>query len=157
MKTGTSRTGSGLAAGFTLLELIVVLGVVALMAALAFPTLIAGRSGADLKSAVSVVGAGLRQARTDAIFQSREVPFMVDVDERQITAGRRGTELLPPSIDLTFRTAESEVDTQSRGAIRFYSDGSSTGGWIELAARDSERKPVRISVDWLTGRVSVLD
>jgi general secretion pathway protein H len=40
------------------------------------------------------------------------------------------------------------------GAIRFYPDGGSNGGRVTLAA--GERK-FEIDVDWLTGRIAVLD
>jgi len=61
---------------------------------------------------------------------------------------------LPKGIDLKLYTAQSEVTSERKGGIRFYPDGSSTGGRITLSA--GERKYL-VDVDWLTGRVSIED
>ena len=49
-------------------------------------------------------------------------------------------------------TAQSEIVDDKHGAIRFYPDGSSTGGRVTLAS--GERKFL-VDVDWLTGRVTI--
>ena len=46
------------------------------------------------------------------------------------------------------------MSSDKRGAIRFYPDGSSTGGRITVSS--GERKFL-VDVDWLTGRVSIED
>jgi general secretion pathway protein H len=51
-------------------------------------------------------------------------------------------------------TAQKDLVNDRVGAIRFYPDGGSNGGRLTLAA--GERK-FEIDVDWLTGRVAVLD
>ena len=61
---------------------------------------------------------------------------------------------LPKELDLKVYTAQTEVSSESKAAIRFYPDGSSTGGRITVAS--GERKYV-VDVDWLTGRVSIGD
>jgi general secretion pathway protein H len=60
--------------------------------------------------------------------------------------------VLPERLELKLYTAQSEVRDERHGAIRFYPDGSSTGGRVTLAA--GERK-LLVDVDWLTGRVSI--
>jgi general secretion pathway protein H len=49
-------------------------------------------------------------------------------------------------------TAQSEQANESVGAIRFYPDGSSTGGRIDLSSDDVRYV---IDVSWLTGTVMV--
>ena len=61
---------------------------------------------------------------------------------------------LPRGLELKLFTAQAEVSSESRGAIRFYPDGSSTGGRITVAS--GERK-LLVDIDWLTGRVSIAD
>ena len=61
---------------------------------------------------------------------------------------------LPKDIELKLFTAQSEILSDTRGGIRFYPDGSSTGGRITVAS--GERKYL-VDVDWLTGRVSITD
>ena len=60
----------------------------------------------------------------------------------------------PEGIELKLLTAQTEVESERKGAIRFYADGSSTGGRITVSA--GERKYL-VDVDWLTGRVSIGD
>ena len=58
------------------------------------------------------------------------------------------------AIAVTFQTARQEQVSEAIGQIRFFPDGSSTGGRIGLS-RD-ERRAI-VAVDWLTGLVSVED
>jgi general secretion pathway protein H len=57
-------------------------------------------------------------------------------------------------LELKLFTAQTEAVSERKGAIRFYPDGSSTGGRITVAS--GERKYL-VDVDWLTGRVSIGD
>ncbi|HPQ94516.1 MAG TPA: GspH/FimT family pseudopilin [Thiolinea sp.] len=49
-------------------------------------------------------------------------------------------------------TAASEV-SGATGSVRFFPDGSSTGGSVELEANGQAFK---INIEWITGRVSIL-
>jgi general secretion pathway protein H len=49
-------------------------------------------------------------------------------------------------------TARSELEEEGVGRIRFFPDGSSTGGHIDLLHKDAVW---RVEVLWLTGEVSV--
>jgi general secretion pathway protein H len=55
-------------------------------------------------------------------------------------------------VDLKLFTAEAEVSSERNGSIRFYPDGSSTGGRVTVSS--GERK-YQVDVDWITGRVSI--
>ncbi len=57
-------------------------------------------------------------------------------------------------MDMKLFTAQSDIADEKTGAIRFYPDGGSNGGRVTLAA--GERK-FEVDVDWLTGRVAILD
>jgi general secretion pathway protein H len=61
---------------------------------------------------------------------------------------------LPPGIELKLFTAQRDLVSDQVGTVRFYPDGGSNGGRITLAA--GERK-FDVDVDWLTGRVAVLE
>ena len=58
---------------------------------------------------------------------------------------------LPEEADVLVNTTEREV-RGDLAAIRFYPDGSSSGGSIELGA---EGVVFQVTVDWLTGAVAV--
>ena len=51
-------------------------------------------------------------------------------------------------------TAQSDLVSDKIGAIRFFPDGGSNGGRVTVFA--GERK-YEVDVDWLTGRVAILD
>lgn len=62
--------------------------------------------------------------------------------------------ILPHQAEIGVYTAQGEVVDANNAAIRFYPDGSSTGGRVTLAM--GERKYL-IDVDWLTGQTEILD
>ena len=141
--------------GFTLLEVIAVL----VIGALAYAALLAfsprGTSGAELKSAARALAAGLRQAQTTAMATRRDAVLTLDVESREyLLPGDSAARTLPKDIELKLYAAQSEVASERRGSIRFYPDGSSTGGRITVAG--GERKYL-VDVDWLTGRISIKD
>ena len=141
--------------GFTLLEIIVVLALGAVLYALVLAVPTRGASMADLKATARTLASGLRQAQTTAMVSRKDAVLSVDVEAREfVMPGDTEARKLPQNIDLKLYTAQSEVANQHRGAIRFYPDGSSTGGRITVSA--GERKFL-VDVDWLTGRVSIGD
>lgn len=142
-------------AGFTLLELLVVLLLLALVYGLAVPMFSAGQPGTELKGATRQIAAGLRQARNEAVRQKEEAVLVLDVEKRNfMVSGDRRRYNLPASLVYTLVTAQSDLRPDGVGAIRFYPDGSSNGGRITVAF--GTRK-YEINVDWLTGRVTVLN
>lgn len=139
--------------GFTLLEVLMVLVIAAAGYALVVRFTGGGVSGAELKSAARAVAAGLRDARGTAIATQESAAMLVDLDRRTIEVpGAAKPRALPERLELKLYTAQSEVRDERHGSIRFYPDGSSTGGRVTLAA--GERK-LLVDVDWLTGRVSI--
>jgi general secretion pathway protein H len=142
------------ATGFTLLELLAVLLILALVAAIVVPSL-GGGASVELKSATRSLAAGLRQTRNQALNDNRPAVLELDVVKHEFQLpGDRQVRKLPERIDIVLFTARSEQLNEQRGAIRFFPDGSSTGGRITLST-DSMRNLV--NVDWLTGRVSVIE
>ena len=139
--------------GFTLLEILLVLVIAASGYALVVRFTSAGVSGAELKSAARAVAAGLRDARGTAIATQESSALNFDLDGRSIeVSGGRRRRALPERLELKLYTAQSEIVDEKRGAIRFYPDGSSTGGRVTVAS--GERKFL-VDVDWLTGRVTI--
>jgi general secretion pathway protein H len=143
------------AGGFTLLEVLVVLVIGAAMYALILGVPFRGASVADLKSAARTLASGLRQAQTTAMATRRDALLTIDLDAREFqVTGSEATRNLPKDLEISLYTAQQEVTSEKKGSIRFYPDGSSTGGRITLAVK--ERKYL-VDVDWLTGRVSIGD
>jgi general secretion pathway protein H len=146
----TARTAS---AGFTLLELVVVLFVLGLAYAVAGPLLGGDVSSIDLKAAARQVAAGLRRARDVAATSQNEAVLAIDVERRSfIVTGDSREYALPKKVDVALFTADAEVAGNQVGRIRFYPDGSSTGGRITFSAAGAKQI---VDVDWLTGRVHI--
>lgn len=102
------------------------------------------------RSAVGDLVAGLKAARNEAVKTGASVPFSVDVRSRRIDVGGARSFVLPESLELGLIVADREIDG-ARGSIRFYPDGSSTGGTVRV--RRPTGAGVRLRVDWLVGRV----
>ncbi|HXS53996.1 MAG TPA: GspH/FimT family pseudopilin [Usitatibacter sp.] len=143
------------ASGFTLLELVIVLAIGVAIYALLLGVPMRGATSADLKSAARTLASGLRQAQTTAMATRHDASLTLDLEAREfMLPGDKSPRKLPSDVDLKLYTAESEVTSERTGGIRFYPDGSSTGGRITVS---SGKRQFLVDVDWLTGRVSIED
>ena len=140
------------ARGFTLIELMVVIMLIAAAYVLVPRYLFSGVSGADLKASSRDIAAGLRMARAEAVNTRRDTSLTLDMEKRTFTINGAQTRKLPELLEMKLVTAQSEVVNQSQASIRFFPDGSSTGGRVTVAS--GERK-YEVDVDWLTGRVTI--
>lgn len=141
--------------GFTLLELIVVLVIGVLMVSLAPPLLSSLSGTTELRSAARQLAAGLRTARNAAITSQQEAVLTLDLAQRRFAvSGDRREIHLPESVALHLYTAQSELLNQATGNIRFFPDGSSTGGAITVSGT---KWAYRVNVDWLTGAIAIVE
>jgi general secretion pathway protein H len=106
----------------------------------------------DLDEAAARLADGLRATREQAILQQQERVFAVDVDRRAFGSSAAASVPLDPSVDLNLLTAKSELIGESTGGIRFFPDGSSTGGRIELELLGDR---AAVNVWWSTGAVTL--
>ena len=141
--------------GFTLLELMVVLVIAVLLVAVA-PPLLSGLSGAaELRGATRQLAAGLRFARNDAVTRQREATLTLDLAQHRFAVSGDPREIsLPETLVLQLYTAQAELWDQTTGNIRFFPDGSSTGGAITVSG---PKRGYRVNVDWLTGGIAIVE
>ena len=141
--------------GFTLIEIVIVLGIVAVSLTLV-PTLFSGALGSvSLKRDARELGSALRHLRSVAIATQAPQALNVDVDARSYAAGEgSGVVSLPDNIRVEIVTAESEMLNDHVGSIRFFPDGGATGGQIILE-RGGRR--IVVDIDWVTGRVKLYE
>lgn len=126
----TSRSRSA-DAGFTLLELLVVLALLALMSATVLPRFMAG-TGPSARDWAARSAHELRAARQQAIIAARPVRVPIAADVARL------------------RT----LDGRAADAILFFPDGGSSGGRITFELRGRQ---VLVVVDDLTGAVRLVE
>jgi len=152
----TSRAGSADegTAGFTLLEVVCVVAIVALLAAIVFPALPRGTSRARLESYAVETAAMLAGDRNAAIRNRTQIATQVDAASRALRSGATGRVIRVPD-DVTFDAAlAARCNQRVDGAtIRFFSSGMSCGGTIALTRLGAG---YQIRVNWLTGGIEVV-
>ena len=147
-----SRRANRTYRGFTLVEMLVVLVIASLVLTLVGTSISRSISGAEMRTAARKVAASLRYTRTRAILDKHEQVFLVDTENNKYQAPLRDPVELPEGMKVALMTARSELTAESVGGIRFYPDGGSTGGYVEL---DANGRVYRVNVAWLTGEASV--
>ncbi|MCW8925797.1 MAG: GspH/FimT family pseudopilin [Xanthomonadales bacterium] len=138
--------------GFTLVEVMVVMVIIALVMGMVATSMSRSISGAEARAAARKVVASLRYTRARAVLDKSERVFLVNTEERSYQAPGRKQVQLPEGVDVTVTTARSEITAEDVAGIRFFPDGGSTGGHIELFVNERE---YRINVAWLTGESSL--
>lgn len=139
-------------AGFTLIELIVVIAIAALIAGASVAAYPRFQEATQYRATVRGVLSGLLGARAEAQRSGRSAVFFVDLAARDYGVDGRVLGRIPDVLDVRFIVAQRELQADRRGAVRFYANGSSTGGSVEIERRTGSG--VRLRVDWLLGRVS---
>jgi general secretion pathway protein H len=141
--------------GFTLVELLVVLAIMAMLLMIAIPPISSVLPQMEAKSGAREVAAALREARSRAVLSNTEVIFSLDVKNHYfMISGDKQTHALPLDIKLSLYTAQQELIADTLGNIRFFPDGSSTGGRVGLA---SARNSYDVTVNWVTGHVEIIE
>lgn len=146
-------------AGFTLVELMVALAVAALMAGLAVPMAAKAYVTMQYRDAVRGVASAATAARYQAVNTGEARDLLVAPDMRRYGVQIAGTAfeadvatLVPEALSLEVKVARQLVEERGVGVIRFYPDGSSTGGSVTIMRENGDGQ--RIRVDWLLGRVT---
>jgi general secretion pathway protein H len=137
--------------GFSLLEIMLVLTLVGLMFGLVAVSIGRGVSNAEIRNANREVAAALRYTRSLAMRRHAEQVFLVDVENRSWQVPGRPAVTIPDDMDITIDTARSEVTGEQTAGIRFFGDGSSTGGRVRLSTGGREWV---VGVEWLTGEIT---
>lgn len=139
-------------AGFTLLEMLVVLAILSGVAATA---LALSRPSADLlepkRTGLEMTNL-LRQARTKATERNAETTVTFDLGNRTFWQMEQEVERIPELVEVSITSARLAASHGTRRHFRYFPDGSSSGGTITLSASG---KTMTLEVDWLTGAVRV--
>ena len=137
---------------FTLIELMVVLAIIGLLMAVVAPRLPGVLDSTRVKSAVREITANLKASRSNAVTSSTDEVLIFNVENKTYGNNENNKTLdLPDDVKMSLTTAETEQLSDDEGGIRFYKDGSSTGGQVKLEHKNNEYV---VDVNWLTGKVN---
>ena len=137
--------------GFTLLEMVVAVAIAALVLGVSAPAIQRLYTSTQYHGAVNDVVTLLSSARYSAIRKGGNIDVLINPKTRQLTLGEKVQEL-PGSMQLEV-LGSRELNRDGAGVIRFYADGSSSGGVVSM--ENDAGRAVQVQVDWLLGRVSL--
>jgi general secretion pathway protein H len=140
--------------GFALIEILCVLAIIGLLAAIILPAIPRATSRARLESYAVEIAAMLKTDRSAALRRQILVTTQVDARARSIRSGATGRMIrMPSDVRLDAMLASRCADRRAGGSIDFFPSGMSCGGVIALA-RPGMGYEVR--VNWLTGGVDIV-
>lgn len=163
-------------AGYTLLELLVVLIIISLVSAMVVPKLVGSLASLNIQTAAKRMASSLRYAREQAVSEKTTCVALFDIDEHRLLIFSNQDKLDETSPDLSSEAEVSKTrlvyelptditvekiesssgDVESEPfRIYFFPNGSSTGGKITL--RNERRKRFQITVDFITASVKITD
>lgn len=143
---------TGIARGFSLLEIIVVVGMIALLMSFAAYTLNKQLPGQQLRSSAKTIAAELRFTKTQAMITGEAKSFQINAKTGEWLGPKNHSGILPKSLEIIATTARREQPEEDVAAIKFFPDGAATGGRIVL---QHDTAKWQIDVKWLTGEVTV--
>jgi general secretion pathway protein H len=140
--------------GFSLLEIVCVVAILAILAAIIVPGLPRGTSRARMESYAIEVAALLKADRNAAMRRRIPIATQVDAMSRSVRSGATGRAVRVPD-DVAFDALLAERCNQrpAGSTIQFFSSGMSCGGAIALTRLGVGYE---IRVNWLTGGVEVV-
>lgn len=149
---GNRHGARAIQAGFTLIELIVVLAIVAIAAAMVVVRGAPISPSSQARLAANEVAGALQSARSEALVTNRSVAFTLDTATRRYRWGQQAEHALSGDLQLALLTGREQLVSKSAGFVRFDPDGGSSGGRVTIAGGD---RVWMVGIDWLTGRVSI--
>ena len=135
--------------GFTFVELIVVLAILAGLAALVAPSFSRTIVSARLRTAASDVRSTFARARSLAVASARERDVTFDLSRGEFGVDNEAVHSLPESIRLGAVLRGEERQERGSVRVRFFSDGTGEEAEISVTAQDGGT--LRVTVDPLTG------
>jgi general secretion pathway protein H len=151
LRVGTRSTSGD---GFTLVEVVCVLAIIALLAAILLPAMPRGTSRARLEAYAIEIAALLRADRNAAIRRHAQAVVRVDAADRTVLSGT-SARAVRVARDVAFGAllAERCNDRPAFSSISFFSSGMSCGGTIVLTRPGAS---FEIRVNWLTGGIEIV-
>ena len=140
--------------GFTLLEMVCVLAIIGLVAAVLLPILPRQTSRSRLEAYAIEAATLLKADRNAAIRRRLDVTTQVDAGSRSVRSGASGeTVRVPEDVRFEALLPQNCNNRPVVATISFFASGMSCGGVIALTHVDTGYE---IRINWLTGRIEVV-
>ena len=137
--------------GFTLVEMLVVLALIGLTAAISLPYASNAGYAQKLDATASRLVSTFQTAQSQAYISNSVVIVRLDRDARNWTTSVNGQPFqLDPAIKVVASTIEGEVTDKEIG-YRFFPEGGNSGGHVNLSWAEDRAE---INLNWLTGAVT---
>ena len=141
------------AQGFTLIELTVVLLIVVLGFSVIGTNISSGNQSSQLKALTRDLASALRYGRGQALISHDEIIIAINLAENSYKiSNREKVYHFSDEVEVTLLIAQDEFKDEDTGQLRFYADGSSSGGRITLEWGNLVNV---IDVNWLSGKVEI--
>jgi general secretion pathway protein H len=141
-------------AGFTLIEMVGVIAVVAMLAAILLPSIPSGTTRPRLEAYALETAALLKADRTAALRRHAQITAQVDAPGRAIRSGSTGRILqVPDDVGFQATLPLNCNERPARSTISFFATGASCGGTIVLSRLGAGYE---VRVNWLTGGIEVV-
>ena len=137
-------------AGFTLIEVVAVMLIIALVASLAV-TMMPGTGRGGLKALTLETAALIRRERLGAVLTGQDRQVSLD-GERRVLIGDGGNVLAIPRDVAVDILGIDALWSGRQAVVRFTPDGASTGAVLKLSRENAEYE---IRVNWYTGGVAI--
>ncbi len=139
-----------ISSGFTLLEMIVVMLLLAIVVSVGVPRIFKGLETTRSRNLLSDMVMFLRESRMDAISSSKNIKVIINLEEGEFEADNDKKFSLPNDSSLKIEVEDEylyvDIDETS---ITFFPNGMAASG--EIIVLSGEKKIARIYLDPLTG------
>jgi general secretion pathway protein H len=154
LRPGASREDRRAQAGFSMLELMVVLALMALLLGLVLPGLLQSWEREKNRATLREFTTTLRTARSEAVTKGLKVRLFLNLKTGRYRLEGSTREGALTGVNLTDARLVWQNPERSQGYIAFYGDGSSSGGTLVLVEATGRR--YLLEVESITGKVSLL-
>lgn len=138
--------------GFTLVELLVAFAIIGFAMAVVPIAYSKLNQSIEYRAAIRAFVTNVTAARASAMVTGQASAIEVNLENKTFGFGNRFNHKWPKSYEIKAEVASQAIQANKIARIKFYPDGSSTGGSITVL-----RAPgvgVRFRIDWLTGRLT---
>lgn len=139
--------------GFTLLEMVCVIAIIAMLAAVLLPNISRDTSRPRLEAYAIQTASLLKADRTAAMRRRAQITTQIDAGARSLRSGSTGQILRVPDDVVVDAILPKRCNEQPAfSTIRFFPTGMSCGGTIVLSRLGTSYE---IRVNWLTGGIEI--